>query len=131
MRPTPPKIARARTLRARLSLPEALLWREIRAAGNPVHLRRQSPVASLTVDFACRAARLAIEVDGAAYHDERLDAARDARLAAEGWTVLRLPAATVLADPESAALAVLELCRERLVERARERTSEDDEPQGR
>jgi very-short-patch-repair endonuclease len=52
------------------------------------------------VDFAWRQARLVVEVDGSAFHDglvdRRADRARDARLTAEGWTVLRFRWADVV-----------------------------------
>lgn len=56
------------------------------------------------VDIAFPEARLAIEIDGRAFHagwDQRIaDSARDRALVAEGWRVLRFPAVVVLSDPE-------------------------------
>jgi very-short-patch-repair endonuclease len=66
------------------------------------HFRRQSPVGPFIVNFACRAARLVVEVDGNAL--ERLearehDAQRDAWLLRAGYRVLRFANAEVLSDP--------------------------------
>jgi very-short-patch-repair endonuclease len=51
------------------------------------------------VDFACTAARLVVEIDGASHHGrERHDAARDRALLGLGWSVLRVPEHRVFAD---------------------------------
>jgi very-short-patch-repair endonuclease len=91
----PPKnIARARRLRQDASLPEQHAWeilRSLRPYG--LAIRRQVPIAGLTVDFAIRSKRLAIEIDGPMHalpHVAKQDAERDARLKAAGWCVLRI-----------------------------------------
>ncbi len=93
-------VTRARRLRRVMTLPEAILWRELRRrtlAG--FRFRRQHPVGPYVLDFYCPEARLALEVDGAA-HDLPDRAARDehrtAWLAERGIRVLRLPACHVL-----------------------------------
>ena len=55
----------ARRLRRELSLPEKLLW--VRLRGAEVRFRRQHPLGPYVLDFYCAAAKLAIEVDGAAH----------------------------------------------------------------
>jgi very-short-patch-repair endonuclease len=66
------------------------------------------------LDFYCPAAKLAIEVDGAA-HDfgDRPD--RDNRRAAwlkgEGIEVVRIPAKDVLRDPDEVANAIVGMCK--------------------
>ena len=101
----------ARRLRRSLSLPEVLLWRRLRGA--QVRIRRQYPIGRYVLDFYCPAAKLAIEVDGAA-HDmgdrPRRDDSRTARLESEGIEVLRIPAKDVLSDADSVADALLRLC---------------------
>src|SRR5262249_28475367 len=92
----------ARELRRQMTLPEVVLWqglRQGRLAG--LRFRRQHPIGPYVLDFYCAAARLAIEVDGAAHdglaqvqHDER----RDAWLAQRGVKVLRFLAKDVLKD---------------------------------
>ena len=97
-----------------MSLPEILLWQEVRSLGNPFRLRRQVPIAGSTVDFACHGARIVFEVDGAAFHDPEKDRRRDLILTAEGYRVCRIPAQDVLRDPESVALWVIGVSREAL-----------------
>lgn len=93
---------RARRLRRAMTLPEGLLWRELR--GQPLRFRNQHGAGRYTLDFFCAPANLAIEVDGA-YHDRgdwpERDAARDRWLAEQGVAVLRVPAAEVLRDVEA------------------------------
>ncbi|MFZ2030123.1 MAG: DUF559 domain-containing protein [Vitreimonas sp.] len=83
----------ARTMRRRMTDAEMRLWfhlRPMRQRG--LAFRRQSPVAGYILDFECRKAKLGIEVDGS-QHDQTdartYDAERDARLAQEGYVVLR------------------------------------------
>ena len=53
---------RARTLRRKMTLPEVLLWQELRGGRlNGLHFRRQHPVGPYILDFFCAAARLAVE----------------------------------------------------------------------
>ncbi|WP_369821490.1 endonuclease domain-containing protein [Novosphingobium sp. CF614] len=91
----------ARKLRKEMTLPEVLLWRELRGKPRGLKFRRQFPIAGYVADFACVEVRLLIEVDGIV-HDmgERPahDARRDAILDASGWQVMRIPATTILAD---------------------------------
>ncbi|MEP9360185.1 endonuclease domain-containing protein [Sphingomonas sp. KR3-1] len=98
----PPKtIQRAKRLRREMSLPEALLWRELRKHPDGLKFRRQHPAGLYVLDFYCDAARLAIEVDGEAHgHGDRpaRDAERDAWLTLRGVRTLRIPAADVLGD---------------------------------
>lgn len=101
-----------------MSLPEILLWSEIRALGNPVHLRRQFPISGLTVDFACRESKLVFEVDGQAFHSTEEDARRNTILNESGSDVTRIAARDVLRDPTSVAEAILGICRGRLTEKS-------------
>jgi very-short-patch-repair endonuclease len=105
----------ARRLRRELSLPEKLLW--VRLRGAEVRFRRQHPFGPYVLNFYCPAAKLAIEVDGAA-HDfgdrPHRDEARTEWLRSEGIDVLRIAAKDVLADPDAVADAILRLCAEPL-----------------
>ena len=105
----------ARRLRRELSLPEKLLWVRLRAS--ETRFRRQHPLGPYVLDFYCPAARLAIEVDGAA-HDFGDRPGRDDRrtewLGQQGVQVLRVPAKDVLADPDAVADAIVRLCAEPL-----------------
>jgi very-short-patch-repair endonuclease len=93
---------RARALRRRMTLPEAILWQRIRGGQlDGAQFRRQHPTGPYILDFFCPAAKLAIEVDGTAHASEkqsRHDERRDAWLAENGISVLRVAAADILRD---------------------------------
>ena len=103
----------ARRFRRELSLPEKLLWVRIRRS--ELHFRRQHPIGDYVLDFYCPAAKLAIEVDGAA-HDFGDRPQRDDRraewLKTQGVELMRIPAKDVLRDPDEVADAVIRLCAE-------------------
>jgi very-short-patch-repair endonuclease len=106
----------ARQLRRKLSLPEALLWRELRRKAGGIKLRKQHPVGRYVVDFYCPAAKLAIEIDGIVHdmgdrpeYDER----REAFLRTQGIEVLRIPASNVLKSVSETAEAIAACCRDR------------------
>lgn len=68
---------------------EAWLWGDIRAYD--LVLYPQYPVGRFFVDFANPVAKVAIECDGAAYHqDKAKDAVRDRELLDLNWTVYRI-----------------------------------------
>ncbi len=79
LRAKPLTFKRARALRRKPSLPEVVLWRELRGwRARGLAFRRQHPIGAYILDFYCTAARLAVEVDGEAHghadqrrHDER------------------------------------------------------------
>ena len=69
---------------------EQRLWRPLRDRRlSGLKFRRQVPIGPYVVDFLCVGARLIVEADGSQHAENRRDAARDAYLANEGWTVLR------------------------------------------
>lgn len=68
---------------------EAALWHDILAADLVMY--PQYPVLSYFVDFGNPVAKVAIECDGAAFHqDKAKDAARQQAVEAAGWTVYRI-----------------------------------------
>ena len=91
---------RAHRLRRDMSLPEVLLWQALRGADKQgLRFRRQHPIGPYVLDFYMPAAKLAVEVDGAAHdlavrvaHDE----ARDGWLAERGIRTMRVNAADIL-----------------------------------
>jgi very-short-patch-repair endonuclease len=101
LRGTASAVGKARKLRRNLTLPEGLLWRELRKKQTGFKFRKQHPAGPFVLDFACLEARLAIEVDGEA-HDRgsrpARDEARDEWLANQGFSTLRIPASDVLKD---------------------------------
>jgi very-short-patch-repair endonuclease len=84
-----------------MSLPEVLLWEQLRKRPAGLKFRRQFPIGQITVDFACLERRLVIEVDGEGHSfgdQPHRDAARDALLKREGFRILRIAARDVLRD---------------------------------
>ena len=84
---------RARRLRHGATDPERILWRALeRLPLQGTHFRRQVPIGPYVADFACLAARLVIELDGAQHGNDRnvvRDRTRQAWLEAEGYRVIR------------------------------------------
>lgn len=68
---------------------ERAAWSDIRCL--PFSVWPQYPVGKYFVDFAIVHKRIAIECDGAAYHNAGEDAVRDAELMKMGWSVVRIP----------------------------------------
>ena len=94
-------IDRAKRLRRRMTLPEILLWQELRRRQLSTHFRRQHPIGPYVLDFYCARSRLCIEVDGSTHDYEvqaRRDERRDAWLATQGIRVLRFDATDILED---------------------------------
>jgi very-short-patch-repair endonuclease len=97
-------VKRARELRRQMSLPEVLLWQQLRKRPEGLKFRKQFPIGEMTVDFACLERRLIIEVDGEGHSfgdQPRRDAARDALLRQQGFRVLRIAARDVLKDMDA------------------------------
>ncbi|MDZ4253913.1 MAG: endonuclease domain-containing protein [Sulfuritalea sp.] len=79
----------ARKLRHNLTDAERKLWSRMSAHQLGAHFRRQAPLGSYVLDFACFAARVVVEVDGGQHADSEKDRVRDAWLKAQGFKVLR------------------------------------------
>ena len=97
-------IERARKLRREMSLPEVLLWQELRQRPAGLKFRKQHPAGPYSADFFCHSARLIVEVDGEAHERgdrPQRDAARDQWFEERRFRVLRISAADVLADVEA------------------------------
>ena len=106
-------IRRARSLRAEMSLPERLLWAELKQKPRGIKFRRQHPSGPYVADFYCHEYRLIIELDGRA-HDmgdrSEADRKRDHWFEQRGLRVVRIPAKDVLADPTAVGESILALC---------------------
>lgn len=109
-------IERARTLRRSMSPPEVALWQALRHRPGGLKFRRQHPIDRYTLDFYCREAGVAIEVDGNA-HDlgdrPQRDERRDAWLAELGIQTLRISAADVLHDLGAVVMQIQQVCASR------------------
>ena len=104
-------IGMARRLRKEMSLPEVILWSELRNRPGGLKFRRQHPAGPYILDFACVGARLAIEVDGSG-HDFRShhDEVRDEWLANQGFLTMRIAAKDVLQDLDAVMRGILARC---------------------
>ena len=100
---TPVMTKRARRLRREPTDAEKKLWRALRRDQlDGLSFRRQHPVAPYVLDFYCRTAPLAIEVDGGQHADatKEHDVRRSAFLAAKGIAVVRFWNNDVLSNLE-------------------------------
>ena len=91
----------ARRLRKEMTLPEVILWAELRKRPGGLKFRNQHPAGRYVVDFFCASAKLAVEIDGEVHgrgDQPDKDQVRDAWLNREGVQVIRIPAAAVLED---------------------------------
>ena len=98
-----PTVDLARKLRREMSLPEALLWRELRGEKLGFKVRRQHPIGPYVADFFVREGDLVIEVDGESHgrgEAPTLDWKRDEQFRTRGFRVLRIAAADVLRNLE-------------------------------
>jgi very-short-patch-repair endonuclease len=98
-----PEVYTARKLRRSTSLPEVLLWNQVRGKKLGFRMRHQHPIGPYVVDFYVAECRLVIEIDGEA-HDRgdrpARDQSRDEYLTRKGNGLLRIPAVEVLRNIE-------------------------------
>ena len=93
---------RARALRQRENPAEASLWLALRDRRLGSHkFVRQFPIGPYFADFACRASRLVVEVDGGQHVENLYDQRRDVFILGRGYAILRFPSALVLSERES------------------------------
>ncbi|MEO0786020.1 MAG: DUF559 domain-containing protein [Pseudomonadota bacterium] len=85
---------RAKTLRRNITDAEIMLWSRLqRKQLRGWQFRRQHPIGSYIVDFACPKLKLVIEVDGATHSEDReiaYDERRTRFLEKLGWSVHRI-----------------------------------------
>jgi len=107
------KTGTARRLRRGQTLAERTLWtlvRNRRLGG--YRFLRQVPIDRYFADFVCDAAKVIVELDGAAHEGrEDYDAQRTQTLELYGYLVLRFNNEQVLGDPGGTAEAILALLR--------------------
>jgi very-short-patch-repair endonuclease len=99
----------ARNLRREMTLPEVLLWEQLRAGKLGAKFRRQHPIGPYIADFYCASLKLVIEIDGEAHNRgdrPARDEVRDQHLADQGSRVLRFAALEVLKNMDGV-LAVI------------------------
>ena len=99
----------ARKLRNDMTDAERRLWSHLRAnqLGGAKFIR-QHPIGDFVVDFACRSARLAIELDGGQHADNPADDVRTRIIEAHGYRVIRFWNNDVLQNTDGVLTAILE-----------------------
>ena len=73
--------------------------------------RRQDPIGPYFADFACREAKLVLEIDGIQHHDAEgveYDQERSAYMAAKGWRMIRFSNRQILMETERVLGAILD-----------------------
>jgi very-short-patch-repair endonuclease len=96
---------RARVLRSGATVEERKVW-HLLSRYRP-KFTRQFPIGPYVADFACRQARLVVEIDGGQHAESERDGVRDEWLRGEGWAVFRVWNSDVRDNPIGAAEAIL------------------------
>jgi ATP-dependent DNA helicase RecQ len=95
-------VDQAQALRSEASLPERVLWRQLRNRQlDGFKFRRQHPMEPYVLDFFCPELRLCVEIDGYGHlmgDSPERDQRRDAWLDAQGIRTVRIQAKDVLSD---------------------------------
>ena len=103
--------ARAKENRTNLTEPERALWEIVRAKRlGGIKFVRQAVRPPFLPDFAARAERFIVELDGDSHYTpeaQAYDARRTAFLEDNGWRVLRIPNNEVMTNPEGVARTIL------------------------
>jgi very-short-patch-repair endonuclease len=106
----------ARELRKTATAPELLLWDHLRGRRcEGFKFRRQAPFGRYILDFLCREATVAVEIDGETHNDtHEYDSHRDVFLASAGIQTLRFTSEQVQTDPEGTVRRIAEIALSRL-----------------
>ena len=105
-----PATLRARKLRSEMSLPEVMLWNQLRRQQLGFKVRRQHPIGDYDADFYVSSARLVIEVDGDGHglgNRPEYDAGRDRFMIENGYSILRVSAVEVMTNLRGVIEAIL------------------------
>ena len=103
----------ARQLRKNSTLPEVLLWQNIKQRAYGVQFHRQVPMLNYIVDFYCHEIGLAIEIDGQSHdHSFLYDAKRQGDLEVYGVRFLRFSNDEVKKNMFSVLLVIEETVKE-------------------
>lgn len=112
-----PEVKRARVLRRETSAAERKVWAGLRNRSLGGHkFVRQERIGPYYADFACREARLVVEIDGATHSSEdeiAYDKRREAFLRAQGYRVIRFTNEEVYGHSDSVFDAILAALEER------------------
>jgi very-short-patch-repair endonuclease len=99
------KTERARALRSNSTPEERKVWELL--SRYRTKFTRQLPIGPYIADFACRQARLVVEIDGGQHADSSRDKVRDEWLRGEGWAVMRVWNGDVRENPVGVVEAIL------------------------
>jgi len=99
----------AQKLRREPTDAEIRLWSRLRGKQLGVQFTRQFPIGGGIADFACRRAKLVIEVDGGQHADNEADAERTRIIEAHGYTVIRFWNNDVLGNTDGVLLRIAEM----------------------
>ena len=111
----------ARQLRRKLTLPEVILWQQLRKRPAGYRFRRQFPFNGYVIDFACLDRRLAIEVDGEAHSmgtNPASDEIRDGKLTVAGFKTVRIAARDVRDNLDGVMRFIAAACESRPLHRS-------------
>jgi very-short-patch-repair endonuclease len=100
-----------------MSQPEWLIWTCLRRNNLGQHWRRQHSEPPYILDFYCKLAKLAVEVDGAQHgwpERRRKDDERDRVLARRGIATLRVSAQEVMDNTDGVALMIKQAAQARM-----------------
>ncbi len=107
----------ARKLRNDMTDAERRLWTHLRASQlGGVKFTRQFPIGNFVVDFACRSARIAIELDGGQHGESVTDEARTRQIESHGYRLIRFWNNDVLQNTDGVLIVIrqeLDLARNR------------------
>jgi very-short-patch-repair endonuclease len=93
----------ARKLRREMSLPEVLVWQQLKNAKQGFSFRKQHPIGPYVADFYYAGSKLVVEIGGQAHsHGDRpeKDILRDKWMIENGYFMLRFSAQDVLNNME-------------------------------
>jgi very-short-patch-repair endonuclease len=97
----------ARKLRRQSTDAEQLLWSHLRSRQlEQAKWVRQFPIGPHVADFACRALRLVIELDGGQHADSPADALRTRHIESSGYRVIRFWNHDVMANTDGVLQAI-------------------------
>ena len=95
----------ARALRKEATDQERAIW-HLLSRYRP-KFTRQLPIGPFIADFACRQAKLVVEIDGSQHVDSTADIERTQWLEANGWTVIRFWNGEVSDNPDGVVEAII------------------------
>ncbi|MFN3725122.1 MAG: endonuclease domain-containing protein [Allosphingosinicella sp.] len=104
----------ARSLRNNATPEERALW-HVLSRIRP-RWTRQLPLGPYVADFACRRARVIVELDGSQHVDSKSDERRASALEADGWRVLRFWNGQVHENLDGVIEAIIAAAEQRLPE---------------